>query len=78
MSNLDNLNCTLFTEGMFLYVCECLCMHDFPDIDFCVTLLLRILRLAPQVVIPLISHRIDETSDLTVTEQSFVFDLRLY
>lgn len=75
MSNLDNLNPTLCTQGVFLYVCECLCMHDCPDIDFCVTRLLHMLILPPQVVISLILPGIDETNDQTVTEQSFVFDL---
>lgn len=51
---------------------ECLCMHvsfllkDFPDIDFCVTLVLCLLRSALQVVMPFILSGIDETNDLTV------------
>lgn len=52
-------------------------MKDFLLIDFCVAPLLCMLRLALQIVIPLILSGIDETNDLTVTEQGFVFDLRL-
>ncbi len=53
-------------------------LKDFPDIDFCVTLLLCMLRSALQVVIPLILSGIDETNGCTVTEQGLVFDLSLY
>lgn len=84
MSNQESYSyTTLHIGGVWVFLCACLCMHvcsllkDFPDIDFCVALLLCMLRSALQVVIPLIFSRIDETNDLTVAEQSFVFDLRL-
>ena len=74
-------HCECVWAVVCVHVCECMSVFSlkiFQILIFGASPLLCMLRLAPRAVIPLILSGIDETNDLTVTEQLLRFDLRVY